>query len=246
MRAEGHASVVDGGVGELVLMWAGFPLLGAGLGAALTVVSGWLADLPWVPFQGWFELLAGLPERPALAGGTALPALAGLLVAYVGTRERLTVTVDRTAVRLHRDGHARDVARASVGTVFVDGRALVLLDSDGAELAREKSDLSGDRLRAAFTAQGWPWQEADPHRDAYRRWVEGLPGLPAGADALLRARQRASTRTAATTRGTCAGNWPGSAWWYATPTGGSTGGWSGFRFARRKPVTDGSVAVEEP
>nr|WP_258545163.1 hypothetical protein [Micromonospora provocatoris] len=32
---------------------------------------------------------------------------------------------------------------------------------------------------------------AGPHRDAYRRWVEGLPGLPPGADALLRARQRA-------------------------------------------------------
>ncbi|MER6592688.1 hypothetical protein ABT214_12695 [Micromonospora purpureochromogenes] len=191
MRAEEQATVVDGGVGELVLMWGGFPLLGAGLGAALTVVSGWLADLPWVPFQGWFELLAGLPERQALAGGTALPALAGLLVAYVGTRERLTVTVDRTAVRLHRDGHGRDLARASVAAVFVDGKALVLLDSDGAELAREKSDLSGDRLRAAFGAQGWPWQEADPHRDAYRRWVEGLPGLPAGADALLRARKRA-------------------------------------------------------
>ncbi|WP_231925167.1 YqeB family protein [Micromonospora purpureochromogenes] len=101
------------------------------------------------------------------------------------------MTVDRTAVRLHRDGHGRDVARASVACVFVDGKALVLLDSDGAELAREKSDLSGDRLRAAFTGQGWPWQEADPHRDAYRRWVEGLPGLPAGTDALLRARQRA-------------------------------------------------------
>ncbi|GAB3171432.1 hypothetical protein GCM10027259_06580 [Micromonospora palomenae] len=191
VRAEEQASVVDGGVGELVLMWAGFPLLGAGLGAALTAVSGWLADLPWVPFQGWFELLAGLPERQALAGGTALPALAGLFVAYVGTRERLTVTVDRTAVRLHRDGHGRDVARAPVACVFVDGKALVLLDRNGAELAREKSDLSGDRLRAAFTAQGWPWQETDPHRDAYRRWVEGLPGLPAGADALLRARQRA-------------------------------------------------------
>lgn len=190
VRAEDRA-VVDGGVGELVLMWGGFPLLGAGLGAALTAVSGWLAELPWVPFQGWFELLAGLPERQALAGGTALPALAGLVVAYLGTRERLTVTVERSAVRLHRDGHGRDIARASVACVFVDGKALVLLDSGDAELAREKSDLSRERLRTAFTALGWPWAEADPHRDAYRRWVEGLPGLPPGADALLRARQRA-------------------------------------------------------
>ncbi|MGB2567614.1 YqeB family protein [Micromonospora citrea] len=193
MDAQGHGSVtvVGGGIGELVVMWGGFPLLGAGLGAALTAGSGWLADLAWVPFQGWFALLSGLPEAQAYAGGTGVPALAGLLVAYVGTRERLTVTVGRTGVRLHRDGHGRDVDRAGVDAVFLDGKALVLLDADGAELAREKSDLTRDRLRAAFTGHGWPWVEQDPHREAYRRWVAGLPGLPPGGDALLRARQRA-------------------------------------------------------
>ncbi|OKI89197.1 YqeB family protein [Micromonospora sp. CB01531] len=189
-RGYGEA-VVSGGAGELVLMWAGFPLLGAGLGAALTAASGWLAGLPWFPFQGWFRLLARLPDERAYAGGAAALALVGLVVAYLGTRERLTVTVGRTGVRLHRDGHGRDVARAGVAGVFLDGKALVLLDAEGGELAREKSDLDQGRLRAAFTGQGWPWLEQDPHRAAYRRWVEGLPGLPAGADALLRARQRA-------------------------------------------------------
>ncbi|MFU8870351.1 hypothetical protein [Micromonospora sp. SL4-19] len=190
-RGYGDTTVVSGGIGELVVMWAGFPLLGAGLGAGLTAASGWLAGLPWVPFQGWFELLTRLPEAQAYAGGAAVPALVGLVVALVGTRERLTVTVGRTGVRLHRDGRGRDVARAAVAGVFLDGKALVLLGADGGELAREKSDLSGGRLREAFTGQGWPWVEQDPHRAAYRRWVEGLPGLPGGADALLRARQRA-------------------------------------------------------
>jgi hypothetical protein len=190
-RRSGEAVVVSGGAGELVLMWAGFPLLGAGLGAALAAGSGWVAELPWFPFQGWFALLDRWPAERSYPAGAGLAALAGLVLAFLGTRERLTVTVGRTSVRLHRDGHGRDVARAAVTGVFLDGRALVLLDAAGGELARERSDLGPAALRGAFTGQGWPWVEQDPHGSAYRRWVEGLPGLPAGADALLRARKRA-------------------------------------------------------
>jgi hypothetical protein len=155
--------VVSGGIDELVVMWAGFPLLGAGLGAALTAASGWVADLPWFPFQGWFKLLARLPQDRAYPIGAGLGAVAGLLVAYVGTRERLTVTVGRTGMRLHRDGRDRDVDRAAVTAVFLDGKALVLLDADGGELAREKSDLSPAKLREAFTEQGWPWATPGSH-----------------------------------------------------------------------------------
>jgi hypothetical protein len=191
--ADSHTTV-SGGVADLAVMWAGFPLLGAGLGAALTVASGWLAGLPWVPFPGWFALLARLPDEHAYPGGAGVAAAVGLVVAYAGTRERLTVVVGRTEARLHRAGRDRAVTRAPVAGVFLDGKALVLVDADGGELAREQSDLSAAQLRAAFAGQGWPWLDQDPYRTAYRRWVAGLPGLPAGADALLRARQRAVDR----------------------------------------------------
>ncbi|MFG2082797.1 hypothetical protein ACGFI5_20745 [Micromonospora tulbaghiae] len=187
----GEDVVVDGGRGELVLFWAGFPLFGAGLAAGLTALSGWIAGLAWFPFQGLFELLARWPDELSYPIGTGVGVLGGLLLAVVAGRERLTVTVGHRSVRLHRDGRGRDLARADVAGVFVDGKALVLLDTAGGELAREKSDLDAERLRAAFTRQGWPWTGQDPHRNAYRRWVEGLPDLPPGADALLRARQRA-------------------------------------------------------
>ncbi|WP_420116952.1 YqeB family protein [Micromonospora sp.] len=190
-REPGVATRVGGDVGELLVMWVGFPLLGGALGGRLPMVADWVAGLPWAPVQGWFELVAGLPYRRALAGGLLLGMLAGLLLAYVGTRERLIVTVDRDGVRLRRDGVDRELARRTVAAVFVDGRELVLLGPAGAELARERSDLSRQRLKDAFDGHGWPWRDADPHRDAYRRWVEGLPDLPPGADPLLRARQRA-------------------------------------------------------
>lgn len=185
---------VGGGAAELVLMWGGFPPLGAGAGWLLASAAGWLADLPWVPLRGLFEALSRLPQPQVSIGAAVLGALAGLLLAGAGTAERLTVTVDRERIALRRDGKQREMPRHQVRIVLVDGGDLVLLDGDGGELLRERSELDRDRLRAAFRAHGWPWAEEDPHRAAYRLWVPELPGLPAGADALLRAREQAIER----------------------------------------------------
>ncbi|MER7416581.1 hypothetical protein ABT346_07300 [Micromonospora peucetia] len=191
MDGYGTPTVVDGGAAELAVLWGGIPVLGAGAGWLLSKGAGWIAELPWAPVQGLFELVAGLPEPQAGIGGVAVGALGGLLIASVGTAERLAVTVGTEQVGLRRDRADRQVERRSVRAVFVDGKNLVLLGADDGELVRERSDLAVDRLRDAFRAHGWPWTEGDPHRDAYRRWVPDLPGLPTGADALLRARQRA-------------------------------------------------------
>ncbi|MEV6372490.1 YqeB family protein [Micromonospora musae] len=184
-------SRVGGGAGELVLMWGGLPALGAGAGWLLAAAAGWIADLPWVPWKGLFEAVSRLPQPQVGIGAAAIGAVAGLLLAGAGTAERLTVTVDRERTTLRRDGEQQEALRHQVRIVLVDGSDLVLLDGDDGELLRERSELNRDRLRAAFRAHGWPWAEEDPHRAAYRLWVPELPGLPAGADALLRARERA-------------------------------------------------------
>ncbi|MFI1192378.1 hypothetical protein ACH4T9_03755 [Micromonospora sp. NPDC020750] len=194
MSAGDAPTRVDGGAGELAVMWGGFPLVGAGAGWLLTAVAGPVAGLPWVPVPGWFEALAGLPRPQVTIGALALGALAGLVVAGIGTWERLRVEVDARQVRLRCAGRDQEVARSAVRVVFVDRRDLVLLGDGEEELAREHGDVSAGRLAAAFRGHGWPWADADPHQDAYRRWVDGLPGLPAGADALLRARQGAVDR----------------------------------------------------
>ncbi|MFC5924675.1 hypothetical protein [Micromonospora vulcania] len=185
---------VSGGPVDLVVLWGGFPLLGAGAGWLVATATSWLAGLPWVPFSNLIEWLDGLPEPQATAGTIAVGVLAGLVVAGIGTAERLVVTVDATQVRLRREGKDQNVDRIPTRVVFVDHGHLVLLDSDGAELAREKSDLPAAELAAAFRTHGWPWADEDPHRSAYRLWVPDLPGLPAGADALLRVRERAIRR----------------------------------------------------
>lgn len=191
MDGYGAGTRVSGGAAELAVLWVGFPAVGAGAAALLVRFAGWLAELPWAPVQKLFEVVDRLPDAQAGIGGLAVGALGGLAVAAVGTAERLIVTVTVERVRLRRGGTERDVERRAARAVFVDGKDLVLLGPDDEEVARERSDLSAGRLAAAFRDHGWPWTDADPHRDAYRRWVPGLPGLPGGADALLRARQRA-------------------------------------------------------
>lgn len=186
--------VVSPRMGELALVWGGFPLIGAGVGWLLTAIAGAVAGLPWVPGQDWFRLLAKLPRPEVELGALALGALAGLVVAGIAAWEQLRVVVAADSVRLRCDGQDQDVPRRAVRAVFLDRRDLVLLGEADEELARERCDLGAERLAAAFRRHGWPWVQADPHRDAYRLWVEGLPGLPAGADALLRARQRAVDR----------------------------------------------------
>ncbi|GAB3145972.1 hypothetical protein GCM10027290_26800 [Micromonospora sonneratiae] len=175
------------------LMWLGFPLLGALAGWLLKISAHWIVSLPWAPLQGPFKLIASIPEPQAAIGAVVVGALAGLVFAFLGAAESLTVTVATSRVILKRgSGAPRQIARGQVDGVFLDGRQLVLLGRGGQELAREKSDLAGTRLTDAFRRHSYPWlTDGDPYRDEYRRWVPDIPDLPTGADALFKARERA-------------------------------------------------------
>ena len=177
---------------QRLLVWIGFPLLGLAAGWLLKSVAGWVASLPWVPFQGPFKLVASAPEPHASIGALVVGGLAGLVLATLAAFDRLTVTVADDQVTFTRGGVTRAVKRPLVGAVFLDGRRLVLLGRATEELAREASDLEADRLRDAFVVHGFPWRAGgDPYMDQYRRWVDDLPDLPASANVLLKARARA-------------------------------------------------------
>lgn len=188
-------TVVAPTAGERALYWAGFPPLGAAALWLLTRAADWVATLPWAPLQGPFELIASVPEPAATVGALLLGALAGLVLAWLADLDHVTATVDDQQVTLTHEGRDRTLRRAAVGAVFLDGKQLVLLGHRTEELARIKGDLDAARFAAAFGAHGYPWREdGDPHAAAYRRWVDGVPGvpdLPAGAAPLLTARGHA-------------------------------------------------------
>jgi hypothetical protein len=184
-------------VAESTLAWVGvftvFPLLGAGAGWLLLWSTGWLADLPVVPFGRvihWLDEDAPQPASTLVA--LAVGAVVGLLLAADGWEDRLTVVVSLEGVTLRRGRSSRTLPQSDVAGAFLDGKQLVLLNRSGGEAARETGDLGADRLRAAFAGHGFRWHDAgDPHAADYTRWVPGLPGMPAAADPLLRARAKA-------------------------------------------------------
>lgn len=177
------------------LVWAGFPAVGAGVAWLLKAIAGWVAGLAWAPLQGPFKLVASIPEPQATIGALVIGAIAGLVFAFLSAQESLRVTVAGDAVELKRgDAGPRTFPRHKVTGVFLDAKHLVLLDSGTGELAREKSDLEPGDLRKAFEAHGWPWLAADPHAAEFRRWIEDEPDLPAGANALLKARAKAVSK----------------------------------------------------
>ncbi len=55
-------TVVAEGPWTWVIIWVGFPLVGAIAGWALESIADWVASLSWVPFQGSFKLVASIEE----------------------------------------------------------------------------------------------------------------------------------------------------------------------------------------
>ncbi|MBW4721618.1 YqeB family protein [Saccharothrix obliqua] len=176
---------------QVGLVWTGFPVLGAAVLWGVQAAADWVVSLPWAPLRGPFELVASIPEPQATLGAIGLGVLVGLAVAFIAAQERLSVEVADEMVVLNRGGEERAVDRTKVAGVFLDGKRLVILGLAAEELAREKSDLKGEELADAFQRHGYPWLPEDPYRDEFRRWVEDVPGLPPGANALLKARAKA-------------------------------------------------------
>ena len=170
------------------LAWAGLPACGAAALWLLVVLAG----QEWLP--GPFALVRRLPGPVAHWAVPALGAVAGLVLAALVDQESLTVRFTGADVLLTRPGHRRTVPRGEIAVGFRDRDRLVLLGRTGRELAYEPCHLPVRRLRAAFAAHGVAWADEDPYRAAYRRWVPELPDLPATANALLTARQRALSR----------------------------------------------------
>lgn len=164
---------------------------GAGVGWLATLLAEWLVTLPWAPLEGPAKLVTSIPEPGRTVGAVAVGGLLGLVVGFTAVHESLSVRISGSRVVLTVRDTAQDFAHDEIALVFRDGKQLVLLGPNGLELAREKCGLSWRRVAEAFAEHGYSWAEEDPHRDEFRRWVPGMPGLPDGADALLRARAEA-------------------------------------------------------
>ncbi|WP_326691724.1 MULTISPECIES: hypothetical protein [unclassified Streptomyces] len=161
-------------------------LVGVGLGWLVGLLADWLLTLPWAPMRGPVELVASIPAPGLPAAG----AVAGLVLGFVAQHEQLVVRLSDDRVVLARKGREEEFSPDAIAAVFRDGKQLVLLGHDGGELTRQGCDLDAGRVADAFTERGYAWADSDPHKDEFRRWVPDTPGLPEGANAILKARQK--------------------------------------------------------
>ncbi|MDC0769265.1 YqeB family protein [Streptomyces sp. HD] len=175
----------------LVLFWVG---CGVVVGGLAPLLADWLVTLPWAPLDGPAELLSSVPEPWRTIGAVGVGALLGLVVGLIAVHESLAVSVSRGGVALTVRDASQEFGCDEVGLVVRDGKQLVLLGPDGMEIAREDCHLAWRRLADAFAGRGYQWSDVDPYREEFRRWVPGTPGLPEGADALLRARAAAQQK----------------------------------------------------
>lgn len=187
-------TVVDEDVGIKLVRWVGLPGGCALVLWLLKLVAGWLVTLRWVPFKGPLELIDSIPEPAATLGALGIGLIIGVLLALTAHSESLTVSVaDDLVVLTDGENRTSTFPREQVSAVFRDKSRLVLLGPDTGELARMPHDLSVSRLEEAFRAHGYPWTDGDPHAERYRRWVPDMPGLPAGANALFTAQDKADS-----------------------------------------------------
>ncbi len=197
----GPPAVVRHGAGHHLFVWGVLPPLGAAAGGLLSLLPGWLLALPdWVlalpflPGPDKVELLAGVSGPVLTAVLAVVGLLGGGLLALMSYEEAVMVEAGADSVRVTASGGTAEVARARFGTAFLDGRELVVLDTDTAEAVRVVTDHGEKRLRPAFEAHGYAWSDADPHEGDFLRWLDGTPDLDAHAQALLRTRQEALER----------------------------------------------------
>jgi hypothetical protein len=184
--------LVDRVVGAVVIPGA---LVLAGI--LLPVLARWLLSLSsGLPMRPVVRLVGAVDTWWEIALHLALWSALGVGIAVSEAAKATTATVDDARLRLARSDGARTFARDEIGAVFVDGRHLVVQDRDSRPVFRETHGLAVPELAAVLRRYGYPWHDADPYLDRYRRWRPGDPDLPPALDPLLNARAGARKRKA--------------------------------------------------
>lgn len=183
-----------------VVFFAGFPILGAGLGCLLSFVPGWLTrlpdwvdNLPMIPGHEQFAMLDGL-SGPWLTGILiAVGALAGIVLAAMTltvptweiSRDSLTIT--------HNNQTLLDVPLHHIHSLHPEGQSgeIIVLGTNTGILARAEVEPNIAELKEAAVRFGLTWHDSDPFESNYVRWLDGDPELSDRVNAILRTRLQA-------------------------------------------------------
>ncbi|GAA1918937.1 hypothetical protein GCM10009837_50200 [Streptomyces durmitorensis] len=175
--------------GDLLTVLIGMPILGLLLGIGLPPLARWLSRSPVLPWRDGITFVGTLdkPWQAGIAAGVGL--VAGLLIAVTEIEETLKLKLTDQELAAEQHNRTRTIGRERVSAVFLDGKELVVLDETSRQFTRGVHKTAAPALAKAFRSHGYPWQDADPHASLFQRWIPGVPGLSAEAQAVLAARR---------------------------------------------------------
>ncbi len=196
-EASSGQTVLTYPVVDRLVIFLGIPA-GAFLVAALLPPLGrWVLGLSTgFPMRPVFRLLGAIDSPREWAVHLVIFLVVGLGVTWAAVTESAKVTLTDDEVRLDIGDRTQTIARADIDAVFLDGKTLVVLDRESRQLFCDSPRASRAALAKAFRAHGYPWQDADPYAEMYRRWVSDTPDLPPAVNAVLAARETALKKKA--------------------------------------------------
>jgi hypothetical protein len=185
-------TVLERPLGGRLRLLLGIPVPVVLIGSLLPPLARWLLDLSsGLPLRPLIRLVGAIDRPWEIAVNLAIWFAVAIGLAWARVQESARVTLTGAEVRVDRTDGSDTVPGADVSAVFLDGERLVILDRESRQPVRETLRVARPEVAAAFREYGYPWREADPHAELYRRWVSGTPDLPAAVDAVLAARQSA-------------------------------------------------------
>lgn len=174
------------------LLYVTLAIIGLLIGYFFHQLAKWALSLPWIPLEGPLRLVASFHGSPVKFITALLGLIAGIWFAHSIIKLLLTVHITDDSVELLKGKHVQTINSEDIALVFIDHKRLVLLGTDGYELAREEIDEKPKIIEQAFKKHYYIWSaEGDPFKDKFRRWVPESPDLSPSAHAILKARQKA-------------------------------------------------------
>ncbi len=175
---------------DKVILWLGFPIIGLVLGWFLPSISKWASTLPWVPFfQGPLNLIASFNGAWVGFITMALGLIVGFALTLLSFHESLEMIIDDEKVILKLRDDEILLNKEDISLVLLDEKQLVLLGNDKKEIFRYKQELNRNAISAAFIKHNYFWNDIDPFKEDFKKWVVDCPDLSPAANALLKARK---------------------------------------------------------
>lgn len=117
--------------------------------------------------------------------------IVGIFIAMYIYSEILKITVERDRLHINFKDKQTEILKKDIMAIFKEQKELVIITMDGRERIRAKTDYSEARLQYIFNQERYPWQEADPYKDAFYKWQLNDDGITEQANDILYKRREA-------------------------------------------------------